>query len=69
MIKLSTKTILKNIIDSVIAEWQQKLPDKKLDDYDNWRLDILDRIDFQLKKQNISLDELIVDSTDKSNDK
>ena len=64
--KISTRTILKNIIDSVIEEWKVRLPEKSLDSYDNWRTDILDRLDFQLKKQNISLDEVIIDETEKN---
>ena len=62
--KITTRTILKNIIDSVIEEWQRKLPEKTLDSYDNWRTDILDRLEFQLNKRKISLDEIVIDTTE-----
>jgi hypothetical protein len=62
--KILMRTILKNIIDSSIEGWQRKLPDKPLDSYDNWRDEILTGIEAQLKKQNISLDELVIDNTE-----
>jgi len=64
IMKISARTIITNIVDSVIEEWQRKLPDKPLESYVNWRSDIVDRIEFQLNKHNVSLDELVVDTTE-----
>lgn len=65
MIKITTRTILKNLIYNTIKEWQTKLPDKKLEEYDNWKDAIIEGLEYQLKKRNISLDEIIVDETEK----
>jgi len=63
MIKITTRTILSNIIKHVIGEWKMKLPDKSLEEYDNWKEDILDAIELKLSKQGISLDEILIDET------
>ena len=67
--KISTRTVLKNIIDGVIEEWQGKLPDKALESYDNWRTDILDRMEYQLQKRGISLDEVIIEKENAADQK
>jgi hypothetical protein len=62
--KILMRTILTNLIDSTIKEWQIRVPDKKLEDYDNWRIDIINKIDYLLTKQGHSLDEIIIDNTE-----
>jgi len=52
------------MIDSIIEDWKRKLPDKTLDEYDNWRTDILDHLEFQLQKRGWILDEIVVDTTE-----
>lgn len=60
MIKISMRTILTNLLDSTIKEWQLRVPDKKLEEFDNWRVDFINKIDYQLTKKGISLDEIII---------
>ena len=58
------RTILSHLLDATIKEWQAKVPDKKLEEYDNWKTDLIDKIDYRLSKQNITLEEIILDNTD-----
>ena len=67
-VKLSMQTILTNLVENTIKEWQLRLPDKKLEDYENWRVDIVNKIDYLLQKQGIDLSELIVETVDKPNE-
>ena len=65
MIKLSMQTILKNLVETTIKEWKIRVPDKKLEDYDNWSIDLINKIDYQLKKNGIDMSETIVDTIEK----
>ena len=65
MIKLSMQTILKNLVETTIKEWKIRVPDKKLEDYDNWSIDFINKIDYQLKKNGIDMSETIVDTIEK----
>lgn len=58
------RTILSHLLDATIKEWQAKVPDKKLEEYDNWKTDLIDKIDYRLSKQNITLEEIILDNTE-----
>jgi len=60
MIKLSTKTIITNIVYKTIDIWKTKLPDKSLDSYDNWKDDIIDGICDKLEKHGINADEVLI---------
>ena len=60
MIKLSTKTIITNIVYKTIEIWKTKLPDKSLDSYDNWKDDIIDSICDKLAKHGINADEVLI---------
>lgn len=60
MIKLSTKTIITNIVYKTIDIWKAKLPDKSLDSYDNWKDDIVDGICDKLAKHGINADEVLI---------
>jgi len=57
-------TILTNLVDNTIKEWKLRLPEKKLEDFDNWKIDLINKIDYQLKKQGIDMSEIIVDTTE-----
>ena len=65
MIKLSMQTILTNLFETTIKEWQIRVPDKKLEEYDNWKIDLINKIDHQLKKNGIDIVEAVVDAVDK----
>lgn len=67
--KISMRTILTNLVDETIKEWKTRMPDKALEDYQNWRVDIINKIDYRLTKQNISLDEIIIDTTESDQQK
>jgi hypothetical protein len=68
MIKLSTKTIIKNIVYKTIDIWKSKLPEQSLDSYDNWKEDIVEGICDKLAKHGINVDEvLIVEDPDNEN--
>jgi len=60
MIKLSTKTLITNIVYKTIEIWKSKLPEKSLDSYENWKEDIVDGICSLLQKRNINVDEAII---------
>lgn len=62
--KISMITILTNLVDNTIKEWKLRLPEKKLEDFDNWKIDLINKIDYQLKKQGIDMSEIIVDTTE-----
>ena len=62
--KINMRTILSHLLDATIKEWQAKVPDKKLEEYDNWKTDLIDKIDYRLSKQNITLEEIVLDNTD-----
>ena len=62
--KINMRTILSHLLDATIKEWQAKVPDKKLEEYDNWKTDLIDKIDYRLSKQNITLEEIILDNTE-----
>lgn len=60
--KINMRTILSHLLDATIKEWQAKVPDKKLEEYDNWKTDLIDKIDYRLSKQNITLEEIVIDT-------
>ena len=66
--KISMQTILTNLVETTIKEWQMRLPDKKLEEYTNWQVDLINKIDYQLKKQDIDMSEVIVDTIEKTNE-
>ena len=61
MIKLSTKTIITNIVYKTIDIWKAKLPDKSLDEYCNWKDDIVDSICNKLEKYGINVEEVLIE--------
>lgn len=67
MIRLSSKTIITQIVYKTVDIWKSKLPGKSLDSYDNWKDDIIDTICAKMAKHGINVDEVLVveDSTDK----
>jgi len=65
MIKLSTKTIITNIVYKTIDIWKAKLPDKSLDEYCNWKDEIIDSICSKLEKHGISVDEVLIEEEEK----
>ena len=66
--RINMRTILTNIIESTIKEWLSKVPDKHLEEYENWQTDLVDKIDYKLSKQGISLNEVIIDTDNDNKD-
>jgi hypothetical protein len=66
MIKLSAKTIVSNVIYKTIDIWKSKLPEQSLDNYDNWKEDLVEGICSLLEKKGINIDEVLIMEEDKS---
>lgn len=66
MIKLSAKTIVSNVIYKTIDIWKAKLPEQSLDNYDNWKEDLVEGICSLLEKKGINIDEVLIMEEDKS---
>jgi len=49
--KLSLSTVLKHMIDKIVEEWIKKTPELKLEEYDDWKIDLADRLANQITKR------------------
>jgi len=49
--KLSLSTVLKHMIDKIVEEWIKKVPEFKLEEYDDWKKNLADRIANQITKR------------------
>ena len=50
--KLLPETSIRKIIDNTIDEWKKRCPDMSLDDYDNWKTDVVVSIVAWMNKKN-----------------
>ena len=42
--KLSDETLLKRIVETTIKEWKGKVKDVKLEDYEDWQIDLIGKL-------------------------